>query len=96
MFKVNNRNIRSGIFTVHFEHIFTPFSSVSVVDFDYCKCWLGKLANWQNDQKAVPIVGDSIISGIWEDLLTMNKHKVKVRILRGGAVEDTTDTIKSI
>ena len=42
MFKVNNKdirttNIRSGAFIVNFKHIinyFTPFSSVSYVDFE--------------------------------------------------------------
>ena len=45
MFKVNNRNTRtrcyrlqhrrrSGAFIVNFEHIFTPCSSVSIVNFE--------------------------------------------------------------
>ena len=33
---------------------------------------------------------------IREDLLITNKRKVKMRFLRGGTVEDTTDNIKSI
>ena len=40
MFKVNNENTRRrhwsrfGVFNVNFEHNFTPFSSVSIVDFE--------------------------------------------------------------
>ena len=39
MFKVNNEYTRttpchSGVFIVNFEHIFTPFFSVSIVDFE--------------------------------------------------------------
>ena len=32
MFKANGR--RHGVFIVNFEHIFTPFSSASIVDFE--------------------------------------------------------------
>ena len=40
MFKVNNENTRRrhwsrfGVFNVNFKHNFTPFSSVSIVDFE--------------------------------------------------------------
>ena len=40
MFKVNNKNTRttsltsSGVFIANFEHIFTPFSSFPIVDFE--------------------------------------------------------------
>ena len=40
MFKVNNKNNKttlmtfSGVFIVNFEQFFTPFSSVSIVDFE--------------------------------------------------------------
>ena len=40
----------------------------------------------------VPIVGDSIISGIKDDFLTANKR----RFLRGGTLKDITDTIKPV
>ena len=37
MFKVNNKKHqlrRSGLFIVTFEHVFTPFSKVSIIDFE--------------------------------------------------------------
>ena len=42
------------------------------------------------------IVGDSIVSGIIEELLKKNKHNVKVRFFRGGTIEDMEDNIKPI
>ena len=37
---------RSGVFIVNFEHIFTPFSSVSIIDFEIVNvsCDVGKAA----------------------------------------------------
>lgn len=42
------------------------------------------------------MVGNSIISGSRENLLKTNKYKVKVRSVRGVAVQDMTDSIKPI
>ena len=39
----------------------------------------------------VAIVGDSIMSGIREELLKTDKHNVKVRFFRGGTIEDMKD-----
>ena len=44
----------------------------------------------------VAIVGDSIMSGIREELLKTDKHNVKVRFFRGGTIEDMEDNIKPI
>lgn len=44
----------------------------------------------------VAIAGDSTIFEISEDLLIINRYKVKVRFLRGGTVEDMTNTIKPL
>ena len=43
----------------------------------------------------VAIVGDSIMSGIREELLKTDKHNVKVRFFRGGIIEDMEDNIIS-
>ena len=42
------------------------------------------------------MVGNSIISGIRENLLNTNKYKVKVRSVRGVAIQDMADSIKPI
>ena len=44
----------------------------------------------------VAIVGDSIMSGIREELLKTDKHNVKVRFFRGGTIEDMEDNIKPV
>ena len=44
----------------------------------------------------VAIVGDSIMSGIREELLKTDEHNVKVRIFRGGTIEDMEDNIKPV
>ena len=44
----------------------------------------------------VAIVGDSIMSGIREELLKTDKHNVKVKFFRGGTIEDMEDNIKPI
>ena len=44
----------------------------------------------------VAIVGDSIMSGIREELLKTDKHNVKVRFFRGGTIEDMEDNIKAV
>ena len=42
MFKVNNKNTKTII--VNFEHIFTPFSSVSIVNFKQVNVsWVSKM-----------------------------------------------------
>ena len=44
----------------------------------------------------VAIAGDSVMSGIREELLKTDKHNVKVRFFRGGTIEDMDDNIKPI
>ena len=34
---IRTKYIRSRVFTVNFEHIFIPFSSISIVDFEQVK-----------------------------------------------------------
>ena len=48
MFKVNNKNSRSGIFIINFEHK-TPCSSVSIVNFEHV------IAGWVNEVLGVPL-----------------------------------------
>ena len=42
------------------------------------------------------LLGDSIMSGIREELLKTDKLNVKVRLFRGGTIEDMEDNIKAI
>ena len=44
----------------------------------------------------VAIIGDSMVSGLKEELLSNKKHQVKVRCCRGATVEDMFDYIKPI
>ena len=47
-------------------------------------------------KETVANVGDSIISGIREELLKTDKHNVKVMLFRGGTIEDMEDNINPI
>ena len=52
---------------------------------------------FRSDQEllgTVTIVGDSIMSGVREELLKTDKHKVKVRFFRGETIKDIGDSIK--
>ena len=44
----------------------------------------------------VAIIGDSMVSGLKEELLSNKKHQVKVRCCRGATVEDMFDYVKPI
>ena len=47
-------------------------------------------------KRTVVIVGDSIMSGIREELLKTDKHNVKAKFFRGGTIEGMEDNIKPI
>ena len=42
----------------------------------------------------VAIIGDSVVSGLKQELLSNKKHQVKVRCCRGATVEDMFDYVK--
>ena len=44
----------------------------------------------------VAAIGDSMVSGLKEELLSNKKHQVKVRCCRGATVEDMFDYVKPI
>ena len=50
----------------------------------------------QLQKGAVAIIGDSVVSGLKEELLSNKKRQVKVRCCRGATVEDMFDYVKPI
>ena len=44
----------------------------------------------------VAIIGDSMVSGLKEELLSNKKHQVKVKCCRGATIEDMFDYVKPI
>ena len=53
-----------------------------------------KLTDVKWPKETVTIVGDSIMSGIREELLKTDKHNAKKRFFKGGTIEDMEDIIK--
>ena len=57
---------------------------------------ISKVTDVKWPKGTVAIVVDSIMSGRKEELLKTDKHNVKVRLFRGGTIEDMKDNIKPI
>ena len=55
-----------------------------------------KATNVKWPKGTVVIVGDSVMSGIREELFKTDKHNVKAKFFRGGTIEDMEDNIKPV